>query len=127
MFHRTHINLHCIIAVVLLAAAFVMPALHIAHAADMEMETGNEMMSMDCDGGECEDTSAQQSCLEHCLQTGASQVAAAAIARTQTEAPQGIVTHTVFEKPALKEARTIAQKTGPPQSTQRHLTTQKRE
>ena len=109
----------------LLIASFAMPSIHVAHAAEMEMDHG--MMDMDCEMGEFYDTSARQSCLEHCLQTGATQVAVTAMAPHQTEVPQRVIVRNIFEKPALKEARTIAQKTGPPQDTERHLTTQKRE
>jgi hypothetical protein len=112
-------------AIMLLIASFAIPSAHVAHAAEMEM--GYEMISMDCEDGKCDDTSAQQSCLEHCLQTGATQVAVTAVAPHHTETPQGVIVRTVFKKPALKEARTINQKIGPPQNTDHHLTIQKRE
>lgn len=104
----------------LLIASFAIPS---AHAAEMNYE----MISVDCEDSECDDTSAEQSCLEHCLQTEAAQVAVTVVASHNTEAPQSVIVKTVFEKPALKETRTINQKIGPPQDTERHLTTQKRE
>ena len=113
------------VAVMLLTASFVIPSVHSVHAAEMEMD--HERMHTECKDTGCEDSEAKQDCLEHCLQTNASDGVLFVIAPHQNDTQSDTIHQEIFERPARKAAKLFTQKTGPPHNRERHLTTQKRE
>lgn len=113
------------LAIFLVIACFLLPSLQVVSAAEMEMDHGE--MSEDCSDGGCEDTSAQQSCLEHCLQKGVSQSVLFAIVQSQNDTLSLAACRTVFDEPSCEAKKEVPRATGPPNGTDQHLTTQKRE
>ena len=111
--------------IILLIGVFVLPFAQLTYAA--EIGVGHELMDMGCEGDGCEDPSAQQSCLEHCLQTNTLDGVIYIITPNQDDLQAGVVYRPLFERPVRKGAERIVQTTGPPDHTEIHLTTQKRE
>ena len=125
MFSPTHKSLYRWTVALLLAVSFVLPNIHVAHAADMEMQDMSSMRAATCLDGECGMPQAQRECLELCFQMSVSDrsVEAVIVLSVTTVSMQEADDQVILPN----DESVIVQITGPPKTLARHLTTQKRE
>ncbi len=107
----------------LIVCAFLLPNVHVVHAATMDMD---HEMSMDCESGMCEPMSAQ-TCFEHCLEVVEARPVVVGSLVNDDVTPDVVTTDEDAPDVSYEQTPERGRTIGPLQDRDKHLTTQKRE